>query len=487
MITIVAMLFSVQSDAKSYAVLPKATRTPTIQVSPTYTITPSPTSTKTSTPTPTPTSTNTSTITSTVEATLTEEHQHETQTATEIPSTTPTSFVEITPFFGATQCPDIIHSDSHDTNEFHTIWDSIRGCHYDHEHGTNPFTEEVAQALPVFDIVSLQCGQEIGHCNPSSPMENTHKHSGFKWDVALDVPCETFENSEFCAKNIAIQYHGFGNYFEEMKARKHSTSVFAQVCRLDNENDCGWFYTISLQDYGQRVSQYQGSLMPYPDSPEPAFEVGKGPYFTVDRIGSCLGCRESIEYIVSRKMNSNTTWTSKCTQTVPACQGFNKLFNLLWRGRDVPRIPVWISNELQFGSFPFSFQWICGGDVFNPEGCRYTNTTTKVHEVRGVIPIIWDNLAEFDTNPEVGRISANGFVDSDGNINFHCEEAGDGCYPIKLIDMFVGKWGSALPGSKVSNMTVTSNPSRNIWFCGTTVCAETSIEGVPSSWIGNEN
>jgi hypothetical protein len=90
------------------------------------------------------------------------------------------------PFADAPLCPDHNHS------TWHGLWDSVRGCHYDHEHGTFPFTSEVAAAFPGFDLRTLLCGVEVGHCVPSGPMEHTHKHGGFKWNVLLGHPhgCE---------------------------------------------------------------------------------------------------------------------------------------------------------------------------------------------------------------------------------------------------------------------------------------------------------
>src|SRR5262245_21230541 len=39
----------------------------------------------------------------------------------------------IAPYAGAPLCTD--SGESHDNSLFHTLWDSERGCHYDHEHG----------------------------------------------------------------------------------------------------------------------------------------------------------------------------------------------------------------------------------------------------------------------------------------------------------------------------------------------------------------
>src|SRR5688572_21600147 len=76
------------------------------------------------------------------------------------------------PYPDAPLCAD--SGAAHDNSLFHTLWDDIRGCHYDHEHGQNPFTPEVAAAFPGLDLQALIGGVGVGHTNPSSPMENTH-------------------------------------------------------------------------------------------------------------------------------------------------------------------------------------------------------------------------------------------------------------------------------------------------------------------------
>ena len=71
-----------------------------------------------------------------------------------------------------------------------------------------------------------------------------------------------------------------------------------------------------------------------------------------------------------------------------------------------------------------------------------------------------------------------------GALNLSCTTPGPDCFPIKMVDMFIGKYGGALPGQKVSNPNATSNPSRNIWFCAGLPCTETDAGAVPSGWIG---
>ena len=164
----------------------------------------------------------------------------------------------IAPYPDAPLCPDT--GEAHDRSLFHTLWDDKRGCHYDHEHGQNPFTPEVAEAFPGFDLKALLGGVGVGHTNPSSPMENTHKHEGFKWQVLLGHPngCEGHEGSPIGVDASVIQYHAFGNYAIEFESRVHSAVALLRQCRTDNPTDYGYIYLVQHVDYGQRVSGYQG-------------------------------------------------------------------------------------------------------------------------------------------------------------------------------------------------------------------------------------
>ena len=100
-----------------------------------------------------------------------------------VPTVEPTQGPPVEPFPDAPLCPNAIAD--HDYSVFHTLWDSAQGCHHDHEHGTYPFTDEVAEAFPGFDLRALIGGVGVGHTNPSSPTENILKHGGLKWDVNL--------------------------------------------------------------------------------------------------------------------------------------------------------------------------------------------------------------------------------------------------------------------------------------------------------------
>jgi len=421
-----------------------------------------------------------------------------TQTATAANTSTPTATPDSpsnTPGASFTPWPSAPACAAHDNSTFHTLWDAALGCHYNHEHGEDPFTQVVTDTFPGFDLFSLLCDVEIGHCNPSSPMENTHKHGGFKWQVDFNIPCEVFESAQWCVTNAAIQYHDFGDSSIEMEARIHSALALVKACNPSNPNDCGYLYVAQHVDYGQRVSQYQGDIMPYTEAggctsavgcqpnPVPAYAAPLGPYNTIDRYGTCTGCRPSLQFVVDRRANANGVWTSKNGPDVgPLGSG---MLSVLFRVRDMYQLKNDADN-----SYPFTFGWLCssnGGATYNPAACRYTNSTARVHEIAGVIPVEWDNLVGFDTNPAVGRITAEGFVTRFGVLNTACTQAGGDCFPVKMVNMFVGKYGAALPGQKISNPNPVSNPSRNIWFCNGVSCSETDAGAAPSGWIGVEN
>jgi hypothetical protein len=440
----------------------KTTRTPT-----TTTLTP------TTTRTPTPTVAVSATATATLTASPT----------AGVPTVPPGGVVA---YPGAPLCPD--SNGVHDTSIFHTLWDGVRGCHYDHEHGDNPFTADRLAAFPGFDLRALIGGVGVGHTNPSSPIENTMKHGGFKWDVVLDVPgpCQAgFEGATYCVEAAAIQFHDFGDARMELEGSIHSSVALLKVCNPASPSDCGYLFTNQLQEYGQRVSPYQGTLLPYPNTFLPSYDTPRGPYWSADCAYTGIpGCRPDIPFILSHNANVNSTVTGKRTGSGARPQT-SSIFRLLFRVRD--GYQVLDSRDLVH---PFTWPFVCsynGGVDYNPTQCRYNNSTANVHEVAGTIPSAWDNLAGFDTDPRPGRITADGFTTRFGQRNADCTEPGLDCHPIKMVGMFVGVYGDILIDDKINQFTPAAQPERDVYFCAGQVCLETSPGAVPSGWIGPGN
>ena len=382
------------------------------------------------------------------------------------------------PYLGAPLCP------THNPTSWHGLWDRVRGCHYDHEHGTLPFTSEVAAMFPGFDLRALLCAVEIGHCVPSGPTEHTHKHGGFKWNVLLGHPngCEGHEGSTIGVDASVIEYHAFGNYAVEFGTRIHSALAMMRQCKVENPTDYGYVFIDQHVDYGQRVSGYQGLVLPYPDNPLPSFNSPLPPYFSAECI-YCGNRSDTRQAILDDNANASTTWTSQPTHLNGAG---SHIFELLMRARD-----TYQALDRRDLEYPFTFVWLCSNDegltYAAKPGCRYNNSTTTVHEVNGIIPASWDNLEGFDTNPAIGRITANGYVTHFGELNVSCVAAGTGCHPIKLVNAFVGYYGSFLLPGKEGQFTPLRAPERDIYFCAGVPCSETSAGAVSSGWIGAEN
>src|SRR5687768_9967369 len=393
----------------------------------------------------------------------------------------------VAPYPDAPLCPD--SEPTHDNNLFHTLWDSVRGCHYDHEHGQDPFTPEVTATFPGFDLRALIGGVGVGHTNPSSPMENTHKHGGFKWDVTLShsVGCIGGEGYPTGVDAMVVQYHAFGDYSIEFESRTHSAVGLLRQCQAGNPTDFGYVFVNQLQDYGQRVAPYQGSVLPYPDAPTPSYEGGSAPYFTVNCFGSTPLCNKfpSRESALDRENSAASTWISAPGKLTGSG---SHLFALLFRVRDNYQM---LDDSDQ--TYPFTFAWLCsadGGASYTPEaGCSYNNTTTRVHEVMGEIPVEWDNLAGFDTDSRVGRITADSYVTRFGDLNLSCTTAGTDCHPIKLVQAFTGRYLSqfSLVSDEKANFSAGNLPERDIYFCDGVWCAESDPGAVSSGWIGPSN
>lgn len=456
----------------------KVTVTPTFLpiITATFTVTPTETPTATAIPTETPTATNTVVPVA---------------TATTVMIPTATSIVgNIQPYPSAPLCVD--SGENHDNTAFHTSWDNVRGCHYDHEHGMNPFTQEVADKFPGFNLYQLIGNVGVGHTNLSSPLENTLKHGGFKWDVTFQhtAGCETGPAGEGNVAGTGVdafvsQYHNFGNYAIEAESRVHTALILMRQCRFANPTDYGYVFVIQFQDYGQRVVPYQGIVYPYPNNPPP-YDPTLSPYLSIGCVnGGVIQCRESLQFILDRNADATSTWVSR-PQAVPIG---STLFSILFRLRDNYQVIDW-NDQIH----PFTFYWLCsldGGTEYTPRpGCRYNNSTSRIHELHGIIPQAWDNLNGFDSNPAVGRITAEGFVSAYGNLMSEglCQLPNTECFPIKMVNAFVGPYLSTFGlVSGKGQFTIDNLPERDVYFCGNVVCNETSPGAVSSGWIGPNN
>lgn len=439
------------------------------------------------TPTPAPGVTAAPKVTSTPSRTATLAPE-----VTSTPTPTATGTVTPAPTVGTTvPYPAAPLCSAHDPTKFHTLWNADLGCHYDHEHGVNPFTPEVVARFPGLDIYAFLGDLEIGHRNPTSPLEMTVKGNGFKWQVMLTVPhpCEPFEGTAFGVSAMVVQFHDFGDAAQEFGSDVHSAAAFIEECNPANPNDKGYIYHIGFQDYGQRLYHYQGPRMPFANDFLPTWETGFGPYLAQDcQDPVYTGCRRSRDFVLSRRLASNGIWTSKHTGPGqrPESDG---LFSLLFRLRDGSSLTVYADQ-----AEPFTYTYLCsldGGQTYAAlVGCPYNNSTSTIHEIRGEVPAAWDNLGGWDTDPRVGRVTViDRWTDAYGNIlpDGACVTHTAECFPVKLINAFVGVYGSLLLDDKNNQFKPYNQAERDIYFCGTQVCQEGDPGAVSSGWIGVSN
>ncbi len=159
----------------------------------------------------------------------------------------------------------------HNPNEWHSLYDYQRGCHYDHEHKHNPGilyagmpADERAEAEAMlrtfgkpgdwfggtsisYPWQTFQGANEHYPDRPSNPqvLENNAKHEGYGWLVRYDIPQKGRRTTWI--KDFRLQYHAI---FAGPGAltRFHSYSLEANVCR--QLNDCRVIRTGGWADFG---------------------------------------------------------------------------------------------------------------------------------------------------------------------------------------------------------------------------------------------
>lgn len=363
----------------------------------------------------------------------------------------------IAPYPTAPLCP------SHDPTVAHGLWDSGRGCHYDHEHGDDP--SRAAAFLGVDPVAFI--GQGVSY--PwATPGEAEQKHEGYKWTVrpTNEDPCVP-ESGENGTDGFAVEFHAKGHGPEHL-TRNHSAFIAAVVCNLSGGR--GVLLTGGWQDYGQRISPYQGLVLALSDQPQPSYPTGLPPYLS-------LGCNNCG----AKAGPPSSTWTSLPTYIT----GGNQLAQLLFRVRD----PSQSINGATRTNPPQAFTWVCGGALFNPIGCKANNTTGTVHQVFGYIPPEWDELDGVDDD----AVTYQGYTDRWGHLVEGCEAQGLDCVPLYLSTVPVGHFSTTFDNA-VTAFSAAALPDRDICFTPRT---KTSPGGqlvncdvpnaVPSGWAGPNN
>jgi hypothetical protein len=128
------------------------------------------------------------------------------------------AFAQIAPYPEAPLCS------THDNRAWHSLWDSARGCHYDHQHGDNPHQADDLFGTSLFDIM----GGEVSHpwqTFNANGNENDLKHAGYFWHVRRDLPPQPGQTSWISAFRLLVHQHPSGR---DADVRFHS-GVFEAI------------------------------------------------------------------------------------------------------------------------------------------------------------------------------------------------------------------------------------------------------------------
>jgi hypothetical protein len=131
----------------------------------------------------------------------------------------------VDPFPTAPLCP------SHDPRAWHGLWDSVRGCHYDHHHGNNPHLLDDVFGNSYFSGAGGDISYPWQTFNSvTGALENNAKHQGYVWLTDRELPCPTTsaQGTFGCIPTYRAQVHQMADG-HDANVRYHSFSLQAVV------------------------------------------------------------------------------------------------------------------------------------------------------------------------------------------------------------------------------------------------------------------
>lgn len=373
-----------------------------------------------------------------------------TRTPTSVPPTptrtqpvTNTPSGNIPPFVNAPLCP------THNNTAWHGLWDSARGCHYDHAHGDNP-----ALGDTIFGAAGLW-GQQISY--PwATPNENDPRgHVGYFWYVNTSpkdfngtTNC-SFESYGYLGSNLGcvtafrILYHEAGGNAHMVK-RFHSYYMEVQIKK---GSTVGIIRTGGWADFGCLHSSYKDTFLPLPGI-DPTLPN------TQTQCGSSGG--QSIHDDPYRafgntwaEIQGQTSGDNFSIWTTDNDYGYNLLGRFFFRTLD-----AWGAID---PANPYEEHLIC------PDfRCKYNNSEHHVFNVFMTIP------SSMGVN---GVVNYTGWTDRRGNVVTNCTVAGVDCVPLQMVNVPVG---TAIWSRNLSGLRPEGDPVKD---------TDLYFNGQPSGWI----
>ena len=162
------------------------------------------------------------------------------------------------PYPDAPLCPD------HDPRAYHGLWDSARGCHYDHHHGDAPHAVDDIFGTDYYTWAGGSISYPWQTFNAQTGcLENDCKHSGYIWLVRRDQPCES-RYTNGCVVAFRALVHAMSSV-HDTSVRYHSAWLEALVCREDAPNVCGVIRSGGWQDTGDLLIDRR-RIIDYPNN-----------------------------------------------------------------------------------------------------------------------------------------------------------------------------------------------------------------------------
>lgn len=175
---------------------------------------------------------------------------------TTAPTPTPTSLPDVTP------SPTPLPGD-HDDTAWHPLTEEFA-----HHHGVNP-----ADYAGIFGDTLTNYLDEYGSISYpwQTPNENAVKHTGYIWlYTQAEDGCEHYKQTgktdANCVTDVLVQVHSIGTPMATI-TRNHSFVLFARICDLETQTQCGVVMTGGWHDYGFLHCPYKGAHCPLETDP----------------------------------------------------------------------------------------------------------------------------------------------------------------------------------------------------------------------------
>jgi hypothetical protein len=162
------------------------------------------------------------------------------------------------PIQNAPACP------GHDPRTYHGLWDSGRGCHYDHHHGNDPHAVDDIFGTAYYGWAGGSISYPWQTFNSQTGcQENDCKHKGYFWLVRRDQPCFS-EYGTGCVVHFRTLVHAMP-HTQDTTVRYHSAWLEAFVCDEANPSRCGILRSGGWQDSGDLLVDSQ-IILDYPNN-----------------------------------------------------------------------------------------------------------------------------------------------------------------------------------------------------------------------------